>query len=285
MKIKQAMISALGLGGLAGLLRVVQYFAAMDGEGYFLFTPLSKVLQIALVVVLLAGFGAAWLFCHGKAETPLIGNEGRWISFPVRQLFLVLGTLALLDAVRGYLSGGVSVELLFYLLGALGWLVLALGKSADTFWGLLTLLHSGACVVAYFWTTYRDLHISEYTFGMLGLCVILLMNLQLVRGTAGGTVPRERLARNCCYVLVLGFAAFAAPLFRLLTNQNGAGELLIRSLQGLAYMAVALMILKKLPLIPQAVSPEKEKIEAPDLEQLNEFISELPEIEEDGENE
>ncbi len=285
MKIKKAMIIAPVLGVLAGLLRVLQYHFALDEAGYFLVTPLSKGLQIGLVAVLLIGFGLVWLMCHGKKAAPLAGNEGKWISFPVRLTFLVLAATAVLDLVRIVLKGGaVSAELLFYLLGAIGWLILALGNSKENFWGALTLLRSGACIVAYFWSTYRYLHISEYTFEMLGLCVILLMNLQLVRGMAGATVPRERLARNCCYLLVLGFTSFIAPLFRLIQNQSGAVETVIRSLEGFAYMLIAWLILKRLPLISEAPkAPAGEESEAPDLETLTEYISELPEIEEEDE--
>ncbi len=293
MKIKRAMIGALGLGGLAGLLRVVQYFVAMDREGYFLLNPLSKVLQGALVGLLLVGFGFVWLVSHGKKEPPMNGNESKWITYPVRLLFLALAAVAILDMALALLNkNGFSPQGSFYLVGALGWALLACGAPRGNLWGLLTLLHSGACVVTYFWNTYRYLHISEYSFGMLGLCVILLMNLQLVRGMAGGTLSKERLVRNCCYLLVLGFTAFVAPLFRLILWQTGAGELVVRSLYGIIYMVIALLVLKKLPTAqePEQQDPAGERAETaetPDLELLREYISELPEVEEetDGEEE
>ena len=154
MNIKKATIGSLVLGGLAGLIRIVQYFTVIDREGYLSATPFSKGLQIGLVAVLLLGLGLAWLCCHGKKTAPLTGNEGKWISFPVRQLFLVLAMVAILDLVLVFLkSGPLSVEAIFYLLGALGWFVLALGDPKGNLWGLLTMLHSGACVVVYFWNT------------------------------------------------------------------------------------------------------------------------------------
>ncbi|PWM40572.1 MAG: hypothetical protein DBX52_02825 [Clostridiales bacterium] len=281
MKIKPGFISVFLIGLIAGILRVAQYILAIDEEGYYLKGGLPRFLEGFLVGLLLVGL--AWaVFCGIARKSVQVGfsSLGLEALYP-RILFALLGLTAAAQGIL-CLTGSVkptSVLVgLFCLLGAIGWFLPARLGRATGLTALLPLLHLGAAVIAYFWDTYKYIHISEYALGLLGLCVLLFFALNLMKIVAGGEVPQHRLARAGFYTLLFSFASFLAPAAGMMLH-GWKAETLLLCLTGLLYILLAVYTLRRLP--AAVVFP---RAEGPDVSEMNDYISDIPEIKENDEN-
>lgn len=281
MKMKQGFIGAGVIGLLAGVLRVVQYIFTIDNEGYYKTGALSGFLGGMLVGLLAAGL--VWsLLCGAAQKKKLVSCDdlfggSRWASV----CFAVIGISALFEGLVRLLTAHTGLFLLAAVLmmaGGLCWVVLAfIPNRLPALLGLLPIAQMGTAVLLYFAETYKYIQVSEYSLGILALCTECLLTLLIMKARAGAECTQKRLAGVACAILVFGFAATLAPIARIQTFNWSA---LCGTLRGIAFMLLAAVVLKQMSRPPKPLPAE-----APDLSALNEYISDLPEVEDEQPNE
>lgn len=280
MKNKQGFYGAAAIGGAAGVLRVLQYIFTIDQEGYYARSGFSSFLSGMLIGIL--AVGVLWSFFSGRSQKQAVSFGILPKRNPLEQIcFALLGGTALINGLVQLIgSGGSALPALAGLLmlaGGAGWLLLAAkGSRAPALIGLLPVLQLAALLLVYFRETYKFIQVSEYTIVTLGLCALCYFTLLLMKVQAGAECTKARLTVAACLVLVFGGAAFIAPL-----AGNFSPMLLLQCVQGSGFILLAALVLKQLP---EDAAPAEEPQEAPDLSQLDEYISNIPDVEE-NENE
>ena len=194
------------------------------------------------------------------------------LSGSMRLLFLVLATVSVADGIFR-LAGGISVPTVLCFLGGVAWLVLAFRGTFPPFMELLPLLQLGGLIVDYFRSTYKYIQISEYSLRLLGLCAMAYFALVLIKTMTGADCPKGRLITAACLLLIFGVVSFLAPL-------AGGFEWskLLFAVHGFTYCLLAALTLIWLP--EGKLSPAT-PIETPNPDTMNEYISDLPEIQEE----
>lgn len=277
MRIKQGFLGCLAVGLAAGIIRACEYLFTIDKEGYYLHTAMASFLSGALVGLMVVGF--LWsLFCcfirpaEELSSEALIGGASH-----LRSYFMVVGLVTAADGIsrfffRDQLStlAGISC-----LLGALGWIIASRARKPLGGAALLAPLQMIGVIIAYFWTTYKYIHISGCILETLALCAQSLITLLVMKLLAGGTTSRARLARCCCWMLLLFPAASLAPLLQMAKGVF-SGQMIFNAVNGIALTLLSIQILLSLN---WRATHEEPQFDLP--EELNEYISELPEIDDD----
>ncbi len=279
MKIKHGFISTALIGIAAGVVRILQYKMTIGADGYYIGGHLSDLLRGILVGLFASG--AIWSIICGlmqkKSQAVLPHHFTR--SAAARILFLLLAPAALADGLYRLSTSADTLSLVLGVLciaSALTWLLLGIRGKQTPVLAILPVLQLGAMIIDYFWHTYKFIQVSEYTLGILGLCALVYFALLLTKAMIGADCSKQRLAIGSFMLMIFGAATLMAPLaggFRI--------PLLLTAIQCFLYCLLAALMLIWLP----EKSEPAPKAEGPDLEALNEYISELPEVEEDDENE
>lgn len=279
MKIKQGFYGAAAIGIAISVLRILQYILSIDAEGYYKAGGLSSFLSGMLIGLL--AVGAIWsILCGFKMKAAvsfrrLIGEKPI-----VKVCFAALGISGMASGVLKLIGAKGTLPILgavLILAGGICWLLLAIKGSLPGLAVLLPVAGIIAEILLYFWNTYKFIQVSEYALVLLGLCCLCLFTLLLMKALAGADCSKGRLATAACFTLIFGGAAFLAPLAGGITP-----DAILRGIEGIAFILLAAFALKQLP---GADAPATEETwESPDLSHLNEYISNLPEVEE-NENE
>jgi hypothetical protein len=287
MKSKSCFEGALVFGILAGLARLAQYIFTIGKDGYYLPGLFSAILNYTLVGLL--AIGTLWMLICG------FGGKKREIDFcalfekntTARLCFWGLGLTNLADgAMRlifaeiktDYLLGGLCI-----LTGILWFLIerLALSGKSLGLLAILPALHPAGIILEYFWATHKYIHVSEYAMVILSLCAILLFVFAILKPAAGGASTGQRICATAGLAFILCCAGLL-PLLPAFYLQGMPKETLwsngVFFTTGLFYLILAGSTLKGLSNLP---APQPKEEAAPDLSALNEFISNLPEIEEE----
>lgn len=271
MKTKHCFLSAALIGIAAGVVRILQYIWTIDPRGFYLGDRRSDFLAGCLVGLLAVGVLFGILSgIRQKKEPAALYHFGK--STPTRLLFLVLAAVSIADGIFR-LAGGISVPTVLCFLGGVAWLVLAFRGTFPPFMELLPLLQLGGLIVDYFRSTYKYIQISEYSLRLLGLCAMAYFALVLIKTMTGADCPRGRLITAACLLLIFGVVSFLAPL-------AGGFEWskLLFAVHGFTYCLLAALTLIWLP--EGKLSPAA-PIETPNPDTMNEYISDLPEIQEE----
>lgn len=279
MKIKQGFYGAVAIGGAAGVLRVLQYIFTIDSEGYYQSGPLSDFFSGMLIGILAAG--VLWCLYSGWKKKEPLSFESLFTGKLLEKIcFAVLGIAAVIDGIWRLASAGgkgiLVIAALLIIAGGAAWILLAVkGTACPAALGILPVLQLIAMILLYFWETYKFIQVSEYALVTFGLCAACYFVLLIMKVLADADCTKGRLTTAACLVLVLSGAAFIAPL---------AGGLSLSSvillIEGICLILLAALVLKQLP---HAKAPEEPQ-ESPDLSQLDEYISNIPDVEE-NENE
>lgn len=271
MKTKHCFLSAALIGIAAGVVRILQYIWTIDPRGFYLGDRRSDFLAGCLVGLLAVG-ALFSLFCgiRQKKSPATLYHFGK--STPTRLLFLVLAAVSVSDGIFR-LAGGISIPTVLCFLGGIAWLILALRGTFPPFMELLPLLQLGGLIVDYFRSTYKYIQISEYSLSLLGLCAMAYFALVLIKTLAEAECPRGRLITASCLLLVFGVTSFLAPL-------AGGFEWskLLFAVHGFTYCLLAALTLIWLP---ESKNDQAAPIETPNPDTMNEYISDLPEVQED----
>ncbi len=274
MKLKQEFLVSALAGLAAGILRFIQYFTTIDEAGYYKPGTLSTVLNGVLLGFL--GIGLLWgVLCsvyrkQNLTYTNLFHNRS-WM----KGIFGILGCTVAAEGAYLLATAGAAIQrigALLILIGAISWILLAAkGNHAPGFAAFFSVLQVGVSVLLYFWNTYKFIHVSEYALVLLGLCSICLLALLILKALAGAECTRGRSNAAACFVLTFGFTSFIAPLAHAVTF-NG----ILRAIEGICFMALAAAVLNPVP-NNGANTPRS----VPDLSQMKEYISDIPEVEEE----
>ena len=270
MKIKHGFIGAWSIGLAAALLRAVQYITVIDKEGYYTKGGLSSFLGGMLIGLL--AIGVLFCFLAGrKKKVPLTYSEligGS--SVPM----VLLGAVSLADGIYRLIFAKVllpRVVAVLCLLGAIGWIVIGLmGKRAPSILGLLPIIQMGAIIIDYFWNTYKYIQVSEYALTVLALSAACFFVLLIMKALAEADCSKGRLMIGGCLLTILGLPAFPVSLMGGLTASR-----IFLAAEGVLLLLIAADVLRRLAK-PCAPAPK----EGPDLSALNEYINNLPEVEE-----
>lgn len=295
MKTKSCLQGATIFGGAALILRLTQYILTIDEQGYYKRGLLADILGYGLIALLT--LGTLWILICG------FGGKKREVDFPAllgestlaQICFLGLSALAILDGFRRLYPliptlranpdyFGLIVAALC-ILGGIGWILVAF-RSANgncgLLNGLLPVLHLCAVLLDYFWTTYKYIHISEYILMTLGLAAVLLFVLAIMKPAGDGASTGHRICATAGLTVIFCGVAFLPQL--VITLQRGIYlQDLIFFFSGILYLILALLTLTRLPKLPPAPIEEEEDENRADLSALYEYLSDLPEVEEDEE--
>lgn len=286
MKIKSCLAGATVFGIAAGVLRILQYILTIDESGFFKMGILSTVLNIALIVAL--GLGTLWIVICG------FGGKKRETEFGAlftkkSQLgyFILLSLLTFADSIHRFLTQTDRLNRIVAILGvAAGIVWIVLGSRAVKgkglgLWAALPILHLGGMILSYFWQTYKYIHNSEYILLTLGLCGFLLFILALLKPAADGFSTRQRLCATAGLSIIFSWGVFLPVMVGQVLRgfQNVSFSEIHFFLMALVLHPLATYILKRLSQLPK--EDIVEDVTAPDLSHLNEFLSDLPEIEEE----
>lgn len=284
MKIKSCLTGASIFGILAGIVRLAQYIFTIDDKGFYKPGLLSMGLNLGLIVLL--ALGTLWILICGfggaKKEAsfaPLFEKSGAGHTY-----FWLLGILTLAQGIFSFLFAADRAGKLLGILGlAAGilWILLERISMKGKSLGLLAalpVLHLCGVILSYFWQTYKYIHISEYILTTLALCALLLFLLALLKPAANGETTRQRLCATAGLAIIFSCAvllpAFPFALLRGITFQS-----IFFFLSGLFYLLLAILVLRRLSTLPK--EEPTEELHAPDLSALNEFLSNLPEVDEE----
>ena len=283
MKIKSCLAGATFFGIVAGILRLLQYFFTIDENGFFKLGLLSTLLNVGLVIAL--GLGTLWIVICGfggkKRETEF---GSLFTKKSHRTYFILLGLLALADGFYRFFSIADRLNRIVAILGLVAGIVWFLlgdravkGKTLGIL-AALPILHLGGMILSYFWQTYKYIHNSEYILLTLGLCGYLLFILALLKPAADGYSTRQRLCATAGLSVIFSWGAFLPVLIGQMLKGFQATTFteLHFFLLGLVIYPLAIYILKRLSQLPK--EDPIEEISAPDLSHLNEFLSDLPEL-------
>lgn len=270
MKVKQGFMGSLLIGVLAGILRIIQYLFAIEKDGFYIRGALASFSSGVLTGLLLVGL--VWSILAGRKKK----EQFDYAAFSGRNLwFILLGAVFAADGIyRVFTAQSTLMRVvgILCLAGALSWLLIGfLGRKVPGLLGLLPIFGFGGMIVAYFWQTYKYIQISEYTIVNLGLCVLCFFTMLLMKGFAGADCTRGRLTTAACLVLIFTPAACIAPL----VDGLGIPDIFL-ACEGLLLLFLADITLQEIGTEPQSSEPA----EAPDPAELNEYINNLPEVEE-----
>ncbi|MBQ7035865.1 MAG: hypothetical protein IJN34_09045 [Clostridia bacterium] len=287
MKTKTCLIGALSIGLAAGVTRILQYIFTIGPKGFYLHTPLADVLSIVLTALL--AVGVIWCLIYGfsgsKEEacySVLFRTKTKFNFF-----FFTVGLQSLVGCVigiRNYLDTKSPLQLIvatLCLLGGIAWLIIDRKTVKGARVGLIAVLpvvHLGAVIIDYFWQTYKYIHVSAFTLALLGLCTCILLVLAVMKAAVGGACTLRRLGASAGLVLVFAFAGFWVPLFGEIFIENSMAENSYLFTLGMYLSGLAAQTLSSIVCHPQK---QEEQPTEPDLSHLNEFLSNLPEIEEE----
>ncbi len=273
MKSKNCFLSAASLGVVAGAVRVLQYIWAIDSRGFYYHNEWADFLS-GLLVGLLAVGALFSLFSGIRQKKEQVNLSYHFCqSAPTRILFFLLAAVSLGDALYRFLSVGFSPMILLCIFGSFTWALFGITKQILPFMNILPLLHLGGLIVDYFRQTYKYIQVSEYALSLLGLCAMTYFALLLLKALSGADCSRRRLVTGCCLLLTLGAASFIAPL----TAGFSVSDLLF-AVHGFTYCLLATLTLIWLP--EKAVT-QPPVSSSPDLQEMNTYISEIPEVQED----
>ncbi len=288
MKIKGGFIGALFIGLIAGGVRFAQYCTVIDQDGYYTHTTLAVVLNGILAGVLLLGLLFTMICGIVKNSAPVTAVHLGRQRGTLRILFSLLGILSAADALRRLLDFSAPMTMLggvFCLFGAAGWLYLGLRRAESPAGpaALLPLLQMMAMILSYFWETYKFIHVSEYSLTLLSLCAAALFTLALMRLATGSALSQHRLARSAGLLLLMaptGFWAVSVGVVQALLWKSSTvstlAERLIMAGFGVLFWLIAVLTLNGLPVLTSEELPET----GPDISQLNDYIGNLPNEEE-----
>lgn len=274
MRIKKGLFGCLFVGLAAGIVRACEYLFTIDQEGYYLNTATASFLNGMLVGLLVAGF--IWsLFCGlaRKGEEldskALIGGASH-----LQPYFLVVGLVTALDGILRFFEGDTLSVLggLACLLGAVGWIIASKAKKALGGAALLAPLQIVVIIIVYFWTTYKDIHISGCILETLALCAQALLTLLVMKLLADSTASRARLSRCCFWTLLLFPAANLAPLMQIASGVYSA-RMIFNAINGAALMLLSAQILLSL-----SWRVTHQQIDSPDPNEMDDYLSQIPEI-------
>ena len=277
MKIKRGFYATLLLGITAGVVRVIQYLFTVGADGYtdpgalpsFLQGLLAGLLAVGVIAALLTGFGK-------KGQRTPAQITGQW-----GVLFYPLGLLALVEGILRFpLESGLIPRLacVSCFTAALGWVLLGvLGQKGLGLLGLLPLLHQGLRIVDFFRSTYKYLRVSEYTLTTLGMCALCFFTLLLMKAYAEADCAKTRVVFAACTVLVMAPAAFLAPVAGAFSLKH-----LLLALESACYILLAVSALQSAAQPPAPPAEEEEPAKGPDLSVLNEYINNIPEVEDEN---
>jgi hypothetical protein len=280
MKMKQGFIGAGIIGLVAGVLRVIQYIFTIDREGYYKAGALPGLLSGMLVGLLAAGL--VWsLLCGAAQKKELVLCESLFTaSRPAPICFAAIGIFAFFEGLMRLLTafnGLLTLAAVVMMAGGICWVALAfIPRRLPALLGLLPVAQMGASVLLYFAETYKYIQVSEYALGILTLCLHCLLTLLIMKARAGAECTKKRLAGVACAVLVFSFAATLAPIARLHTfNWNE----ICSTLRSITFILLAAETLKQLILVPAPLPAE-----TPDLSELDKYISNIPDVNEEENN-
>ena len=273
MKIKNCFMGAALIGLAAGIVRILQYIWTVDPRGFYTDGRLSSFLGGALVGLL--GIGVIWsLVCGG------VQKKGQALFFktfntsaPTRILFCILAAISAADGIQRWLTAGFSILPLLCLASGIAWLTLGLNGEFLPMMELLPLLHLGALIVDYFKHTYKYIQVSGYSLALLGLCAAAYFALTLIKVLKGAECSRRRLVGSSCVLLVFGCSAFLAPLCAGLSLSA-----FLFAVHGFTYCLLAALTLIWLP---EGKHEVLSQIEVPDPKDLDQYINDIPEVQED----
>ena len=274
MKNKIGLFGTVGLGILALVIRIVEYFITLDQEGYYLAVSAASVWSTVRIAVLIVGLLLS-LICYAgqKEQTELSVLYSRdWMP---RILFGLMGVASGVDGIFRLMDAASSLDAVtavLFLTGAFGWLWMGRSPKRAALWTLLPMLQLAGQIVYYFWTTYKYIHISAYLLGMLGWCAALFFTFSLSKTLVGAACSKERLGAAGGIVLVLLPMAFVVPLFGGLNVPA-----VFTAAEGLILSVLAGYTLNCLSRKPKEAAP----MEMPDLSMLNEYMDAIPEVEEE----
>ncbi len=287
MKTKTCLIGALSIGLAAGITRVMQYIFTIGPKGFYLHTPLADGLNILLTALL--ALGVIWCLIYGFSGSK---DEASFSALfrakaKINGFFLLVGLQSLIGCVIGihnYLDTKSPLQLVvaaLCLLGGIAWLVIDRKTVKGVPIGLiavLPVLQLGAVIIDYFWQTYKYIHISAFTLALLGLCTCILLVLSLMKAAVGGACTLRRLGASAGLVIVFAFAGFWVPLFGEIFVENSMAENSYLFTLGMYLSGLAAQTLFNILRHPKK---QEEQPAEPDLSHLNEFLSNLPEVEEE----
>lgn len=268
MRIKKGLWGCLFIGLAAGILRAFEYLLTIDYAGYYFNTPLADFLKGALVGILVAGF--LWsLFCgieRGGEEMgsqELIGGSSH-----LQFYFLVVGIVTAIDGVGRILAfNKLSIIAgLACLLGSIGWIAASKTRKALGMAAILPTIQIVALIIVYFWTTYKEIHISGHVLETLALCAQSLITLLVMKMMADATTSRARLARCCYWMLLLFPCANLAPLMRVAKGIFSI-QMVCTAINGIALMLLSVQILSSLHWrsLHQAVTADEDQEDYPSI--------------------
>lgn len=255
---------------VAALIRALENGLTIGADGYYLAVPLAPILKWCLIGVLALGVLWSIIAYWGNKETTdaetLYGTD----RMP-RFLFAVLGLLTVADGVICFIfEAGSTLEkvgAVLIALGALGWFGMAYSPKRTGLWIILPTLQFSVQIIVYFWSTYKEIHVSANILGMLGWCAALFFVHSLGKVLVGATCTKGRLGTACGLVIVVLFPAF------ILSDTDAV----LHYAYGILLVMLAAHTLKCLPREPQKL----ETVEGPDLSVLNEYMDAIPEVEEE----
>lgn len=271
MKTKHCFLSAALIGIAAGVVRILQHIWTIDPRGFYLGGRLSDFFAGCLVGLLAVGL-LLGIFSgiRQKKEPATLYHFGK--STPTRLLFLILAAVSVSDGIFR-LAGGISIPAVFCFLGGIAWLILALRGTFPPFMELLPLLQLGGLIVDYFRSTYKYIQISEYCLGLLGLSSMAYFALVLIKTLSEADCTKGRLITASSFLLVFGVTSFLTPL-----TDGFEWSKLLFAVHGFTYCLLAALTLIWLP---EGKHSPSAPIETPNLDALNQYISDLPEVQED----
>ena len=289
MKTKTCLIGALSIGLAAGVTRILQYIFTIGPKGFYLHTPLADALSIVLTALL--ALGVIWCLIYGfsgskeeasySALFPQNSNTKFHFFFFMAGLWSLFGCLS---GITEYLDTKSPLHLVvaaLCLLGGIAWIIIDRKTVKGAPIGLiaaLPVLHLGAVIIDYFWQTYKYIHVSTFTLALLGLCTCILLVLSLMKAAVGGACTLRRLGASAGLVIVFAFASFWVPLFGETFVENTMVESDSLFYLGMFLSSVAFQTLYAIIRLPKK---QQELPAEPDLSHLNEFLSNLPEVEEE----
>ena len=289
MKTKTCLIGALSIGLAAGVTRILQYIFTIGPNGFYLHTPLADVLSIVLTALL--AVGVIWCLIYGFSGSKegasysaiLLTNPKNKFNF----FFIMVGVYSFSGCLHGignYLDTKSPLQLVvaaLCLLGGIAWIIIDRKTVKGAPIGLIAVLpvvHLGAMIIDYFWQTYKYIHVSTFTLALLGLCTYLLLVLSLMKTAVGGACTLRRLGASAGLVIVFAFASFWIPLFGETFVENTMVESDSHFYFGIYLSGLAFQTLYGIIRLPKK---QEEQPAEPDLSHLDEYLSNLPEVEEE----
>lgn len=289
MKTKSCLSGAGVIGALAGLTRLAQYILTIGKDGYYTAGLLSSILNYLLIGLLV--LGTLWiLFCG-------FGGKKREIAFAplfdrsayAALCFWALGLIAFADGGMRLLKADTRLGLLVgiaCLLGGLGWILLerlALRGKGIGLLAALPALHLAAILLDYFWATHKYIHVSEYALTTLALGTLMLFTFTVNKPAAGGGSTGQRICATAGLAMIMS-ASTLLPLLPAFYLQGLQKETMWQNgvlfLIGLFQLILACITLKRLSKLPPE-QPKEQEPAGPDLSALEEYLSDLPEVEDE----